>query len=72
MKACILYETRNTFIQLTSQAKRKAEEAGKSVQASLSKSALDEFTFAGKSTWGDITKSAKKGLLKVNCKSLAL
>lgn len=52
-------------MQLTSQAKRKAGEAGKSVQASLSKTALDEFTTAGKSTWEDITKSAKKGLLKV-------
>ncbi|XP_021954472.1 MAP kinase-activating death domain protein isoform X3 [Folsomia candida] len=49
---------------LTSQAKRKAGEAGKSVQASLSKTSLDEFTTAGKSTWDDITKSAKKGLLK--------
>jgi hypothetical protein len=36
------------------------------VQASLSKTALDDFAIAGKSTWEDITKSAKKGLLKVS------
>ncbi len=54
------------IMQLTSQAKKKAGEAGKSVQASLSKTSLDEFATAGKSTWEDITKSAKKGLLKVH------
>ncbi|CAG7683786.1 unnamed protein product [Allacma fusca] len=49
---------------LTNQAKKAAEEAGKSVQAGLSRSGLDDLTHASKSTWDDITKTAKKGLLK--------
>lgn len=54
------------MLQLTSQAKRAAGEAGTSVRAGLSKSGLDDLTHAGKSTWDDFTKTAKKGLLKVN------
>jgi len=53
------------MMQFTSHAKRAAEEAGRSMQAGLSKSGL-EITTAGKNTWEDITKSAKKGILKVD------
>lgn len=52
--------------QLTTQAKRAAGEAGKSVHVGLSKTAIDDITIASKSTWEDITKSAKKGLMKVS------
>lgn len=42
-----------------------ADNAGKSVHVGLSKTAIDDITIASKSTWEDITKSAKKGLMKV-------
>jgi hypothetical protein len=64
-------------------AKKAAEEAGKSVQeasknaleasktaAGMSRNTLGDLSYVGKSTFGDLTKSAKeaatkKGLLKV-------
>ncbi|KAJ8911142.1 hypothetical protein NQ315_004432 [Exocentrus adspersus] len=70
------------FDKLTSQAKKAAEEASKSmheasksaIEASktataMSKNTLDDLTYVGKSTLGDLTKSAKevvtkKGLLR--------
>ncbi|KAK9738591.1 DENN (AEX-3) domain [Popillia japonica] len=70
------------FDKLTSQAKKAAEEASKSVQeasktaleasktaAGVSKNTLEDLTYVGKSTIGDLTKSAKevatkKGLLR--------
>ncbi|CAG9858627.1 unnamed protein product [Phyllotreta striolata] len=70
------------FDKLTSQAKKAAEEATKSVQVAgksaleasktataMSKTTLDDLTYVGKSTFGDLTKSAKevvtkKGLLR--------
>lgn len=73
--------------QLTLHAKKAAEEAGNKVQeasksaleasktaAGMSRNTLGDLTYVGKSTFGDLTKSAKeaatkKGLLKV---SLAL
>lgn len=69
--------------QLTQQTKKAMGEATKSVQeasktaleasktaAGVSKNTLDDLTYVGKSTFGDLTKSAKevaakKGLLKV-------
>lgn len=71
-------------LQLASQAKKAAEEASKSVQeasksaleasksaAGVSKNTLEDLTYVGKSTLGDLTKGAKevvtkKGLLRVN------
>ncbi|CAL8079643.1 unnamed protein product [Orchesella dallaii] len=50
--------------QLTTQAKKAADNAGKSVHVGLSKTALDDITIASKSTWEDLTKTAKKGLMK--------
>ncbi|XP_050509889.1 MAP kinase-activating death domain protein isoform X3 [Diabrotica virgifera virgifera] len=68
--------------KLTTQAKKAAEEATKSVQVAgksaieasktataMSKTTLDDLTYVGKSTFGDLTKSAKevvakKGLLR--------
>lgn len=70
-------------MQLTQQTKKAMGEASKSVQeasknaieasktaAGVSKHTLDDLTYVGKSTIGDLTKSAKeaaakKGLLKV-------
>ncbi|KAJ8976032.1 hypothetical protein NQ317_003573 [Molorchus minor] len=69
------------FDKLTSQAKKAAEEASKSVHeasksaleasktaTAMSKTTLDDLTYVGKSTFGDLTKSAKevakKGLLR--------
>ncbi|CAG9838073.1 unnamed protein product [Diabrotica balteata] len=70
------------FDKLTTQAKKAAEEATKSVQVAgksaieasktataMSKTTLDDLTYVGKSTFGDLTKSAKevvakKGLLR--------
>ncbi|XP_066247260.1 MAP kinase-activating death domain protein isoform X3 [Euwallacea similis] len=70
------------FDKLTSQAKKAAEEATKSVQeasksaleasktaTAMSKNTIDDLTYVGKSTLGDLTKSAKeavtmKGLLR--------
>ncbi|KAJ8942573.1 hypothetical protein NQ318_010381 [Aromia moschata] len=70
--------------KLTSQAKKAAEEASKSVQeasktaleasktaTAMSKTTLDDLTYVGKSTLGDLTKSAKevvakKGLLRAD------
>lgn len=72
------------FDQLTLQTKKAMGEATKSVQevsktaleasktaAGVSKNTLDDLTYVGKSTLGDLTKSAKeaaakKGLLKVS------
>lgn len=71
------------YVQLTTQAKKAAEEASKSVQeasktaleasktaAGVSKNTFEDLTYVGKSTLGDLTKSAKevvtkKGLLRV-------
>nr|XP_023015235.1 MAP kinase-activating death domain protein [Leptinotarsa decemlineata] len=69
------------FDKLTSHAKRAAEEATKSVQVAgksameasrtataMSRNTLDDLTYVGKTTLGDLTKSAKdvakKGLLR--------
>lgn len=59
---------RSVIFQLTLQAKKKAEEASKHA-AGASKNTLDDLTYVGKSTLGDLTKSAKeaaakKGLMK--------
>lgn len=74
------------MLQLTIHAKKAAEEATKSVQeasktaleasktaAGVSKNTFEDLTYVGKSTFGDLTKSAKqavakKGLLKVEMK----
>lgn len=71
------------IFQLTLHAKKAAEEASKSVQeasksaleasktaTAVSKNTLEDLHYVGKSTFGDLTKSAKeaaakKGLLKV-------
>ncbi|KAI4462781.1 hypothetical protein MML48_4g00015086 [Holotrichia oblita] len=63
--------------KLTSQAKKAAEEASKSVQeasksaleasktaAGVSKNTLEDLTYVGKSTIGDLTKSAKEAVVK--------
>ncbi|KAH1027277.1 hypothetical protein HUJ05_000819 [Dendroctonus ponderosae] len=68
------------FDKLTIQAKKAAGEATKSVQeasksaleasktaTAMSKNTIDDLTYAGKSTFGDLTKSAKE---VVNVKSL--
>ncbi|KRT80703.1 hypothetical protein AMK59_6081, partial [Oryctes borbonicus] len=65
------------FDKLTSQAKKAAEEASKSVQevsktaleasktaAGVSKNTLEDLTYVGKSTIGDLTKSAKEAVVK--------
>lgn len=69
-------------LQLTHHAKKAAEEASKSVQeagksalsasktaTAVSKNTLEDLTYVGKSTFGDLTKSAKevakKGLMRV-------
>nr|CAI5837230.1 unnamed protein product [Callosobruchus analis] len=65
------------FDKLTSQAKKAAEEATKSVQVAgksaieasktataMSKTTLDDLTYVGKSTFGDLTKSAKEAVTK--------
>lgn len=63
------------MFQLTLQAKKKAEEASKQAleaskqAAGASKNTLEDLTYVGKSTLGDLTKSAKeaaakKGLMK--------
>ncbi|XP_060532384.1 MAP kinase-activating death domain protein isoform X2 [Cylas formicarius] len=65
------------FDKFTTQAKKAAEEASKSVQeagktaTAMSKTTLDDLTYVGKSTLGDLTKSAKeaatkKGLLRTD------
>lgn len=72
------------FEHLTQQTKKAVDEATKSVQeasksameagktaAGVSRNTLDDLTYVGKSTIGDLTKSAKeaaakKGLLKVS------
>lgn len=67
---------RTFFTQLTIQAKKAAEEASKQAleaskqAAGVSKNTLDDLTYVSKSTFGDLTKSAKeaaakKGLVKV-------
>lgn len=76
------------YLQLTLHAKKAAEEASKSVQeasksaleasktaTAVSKNTFEDLTYVGKSTLGDLTKSAKeaaakKGLLKVQNMSL--
>ncbi|XP_057656442.1 MAP kinase-activating death domain protein isoform X1 [Diorhabda carinulata] len=63
--------------KFTSQAKKAAEEATKSVQVAgksaieasktataMSKTTLDDLTYVGKSTLGDLTKSAKEAVTK--------
>lgn len=73
---------------MTQQTKKAMGEATKSVQeasktaleasktaAGVSKNTLDDLTYVGKSTFGDLTKSAKevatkKGLLKVHKKKI--
>nr|CAH7754231.1 unnamed protein product [Callosobruchus chinensis] len=65
------------FDKLTTQAKKAAEEATKSVQVAgksaieasktataMSKTTLDDLTYVGKSTFGDLTKSAKEAVTK--------
>jgi hypothetical protein len=56
--------------QFTAQARRAAEEAGRSVKQEASRT-LEDLTYASKNTIEDITKQAKQaatkgGLLKVN------
>ncbi|CAH2092004.1 unnamed protein product [Euphydryas editha] len=78
------------FDKLTSHAKKAAEEASKSVQeasksaleasktaTAASKNTFEDLTYVGKSTFGDLTKSAKevaakKGLLKGESQEAAL
>lgn len=74
------------ILQLTQQTKKAVDGCTKSVQeasksaleasktaAGVSKNTLDDLTYVGKSTIGDLTKSAKeatkKGLLKVTINS---
>lgn len=65
------------FDKLTREAKKAAEEATKSVQeasktaleasktaAGVSKNTLEDLTYVGKSTLGDLTKSAKEAVTK--------
>ncbi len=66
-----------TKFQLTLQAKKKAEEASKQAleaskqAAGVSKNTIEDLTYVGKSTFGDLTKTAKeaaakKGLVKTD------
>ncbi|CAG9766594.1 unnamed protein product [Ceutorhynchus assimilis] len=56
------------FDKLTIQAKKAAGEASKSVQeasktaTAMSKNTIDDLTYVGKSTFGDLTKSAKESV----------
>lgn len=58
------------FIQLTLQAKKVAEDASKQAfeaskqAAGASKNTLDDLTYVGKSTLGDLTKTAKEAAAK--------
>ncbi|KAG5681528.1 hypothetical protein PVAND_010952 [Polypedilum vanderplanki] len=61
--------------QLTLQAKKQAEEASKKAleaskqAAGVSKNTLEDLTYVGKSTLGDLTKTAKEAAKKVNQQS---
>jgi hypothetical protein len=79
-KVCARRETRSGLtlvLQLTTHAKKAAEEASKSVQeasksaleasktaTAVSKNTLEDLTYVGKSTLGDLTKSAKEVVTK--------
>lgn len=71
------------YFQLTNQAKKAAGDATKSVQeasknaleasktvAGVSKHTLDDLTYVGKATIGDITKSAKEAALRKGLKTV--
>jgi hypothetical protein len=79
-KVCARREARSGLtlvLQLTTHAKKAAEEASKSVQeasksaleasktaTAVSKNTLEDLTYVGKSTLGDLTKSAKEVVTK--------